>query len=84
MAQQRTPASQPVNLPELLRRLCLPSCPTFVRSLSGLRPSSVQLGKGNVLPQTKSSLRGWLSQGAGQAGDHGLAPRDEVVHLDGC
>ena len=84
MTQQRTPTGQPVILSKLFRRLCLPSYPAFIRSLSGLRPPSVQLGKGNVLPQTKSSLRGWLSQGAGQAGDHGLAPRDEVVHLDGC
>ena len=53
MAQQRTPTGQPVNLSKLFRRLCLPSCPASIRSLSGLRPPSVQLGKGNVLPQTK-------------------------------
>ena len=74
MAQQRTPTGQPVNLSELSRRLCLPSCLTSIRSLSGLRPSSVQLGKRNVLPQTKSSLTGWLSRVAEQAGGQGLAP----------
>ena len=62
MAQRRTPTGQPVNLPELFRRLCLPFRPTSIRFLSGLRPSSVQLGKRNGLLQTKSSLTGWLSQ----------------------
>lgn len=62
MAQQRTPTGQPVILSKLFRRLCLPSCPASIRSLSGLCPPSVQLGKGNILPQTKSSLTGGLAR----------------------